>query len=870
MNAGNSGMVAGYHLIGPIRTDALGQVYIADRPGPSGRVLMRLLAVDPNAPGFRPRFAAQAHVVQGLVHPGLGGLLQYGEESGRTWFTSRFVDGHVLTTDRRADSEALGIAGQVADVLDHAHRRGIVHGDLGPGEILLPTAAGPGTAGGSVAVLDVGTLALSGRPILNPLSGSPEYTAPEVIAGQPAGPASDQYSLACLLCQMLTGTTPFAASSPTEVVSGHLHRQAPPISALRPDLAPLDVAFGYALDKDPARRYPDCRAFVGTVATLAARAAAQHQPSAPDSPPSSFRERAHSAAPETIAPVATPTPAAHSRPVDTSTERSSEKPEQAPVQQLPVPDRMAGPHPSSSATAPPTHAMTPDSPAPDAPTDAEPSVDVDARPTVVPTETGSSPPGVSEPPTDSQSRQTITPDTPIPTGAPMAPGSFGDSPTSMGAESPTSSSAPGSGTPPPTGTAHLGSPDTLPPIDLPADPPGRGARLRRRVLVSALGLAAAAVIAVIAVAATWFVVGREPSLTQVTTSSISTGNNATCAIRDAQLYCWGSNTNGVLGTGTTTDSNIPVKVNGLGKVTSVDVGWTSACAIADGALYCWGSNAQGQLGNGTTDARLNPTKVASLHNVTSVTVGADVTLVGDAITSDTTTCAVADGGTYCWGANHDGQIGDGTTTDRPTPTRVKNIADVVSATTNSAQTCAVTRPGDVYCWGSNERGQLGDGTLDNRVTPVRIGGLAHVTDIATSVNSTCAVSDGSVWCWGNNTYEQTGDADRRTTRVPTKVAGLTDVSSVALGSQTTCAVAGGAAYCWGINSDNSINSDPRGYFATPAKITGIDSTVTDVTTESSVSCARTDHQTFCWGSNSDGQLGLGSTGYVNGPTEVSF
>ncbi|RPA63580.1 serine/threonine protein kinase [Gordonia oryzae] len=857
-------MVAGYHLSGPVRTDALGQVYIADRLG-SGRVLMRLLAVDPNAVGFRSSFSAQAHAVQGLVHPGLGGLLQYGEESGRTWFTSRFVDGHLLTADRRADSDALAIAGQVADVLDHAHRRGIVHGDLAPGEILLPGAAGPDPTDGTVAILDVGTLALSGRPVLNPLSGSPEFTAPEVIAGHPAGPASDQYSLACILYQMMVGTTPFASSSPTEILGGHLHRQAPPISARRPDLAMLDVAFGHALDKDPARRYPDCRAFVGTVATLASRTAAQHQPSAPEIPPSSFRGRSHTPAPDTIAPVVTPEPPAHPRPVDTS----SENPAQAPVRQLPVPDRIPAPHPPSPATLPAT-TVPPGADTPDAPTEAEPSPDATAPPTVVPADTGSSPLGLGEPTSNSHSGQTVTPDTPMPTGARVAPSSFGDPPTVMVAGAPAGSSSPESGTPPQTGTAHLGSPDTLPPMDLPADLPGRGARLRRRVLVSALGLAAVAVIAVIAVAATWFVVGREPSLTQVTTSSISTDNNATCAIRDAQLYCWGSNTNGVLGNGTTTDSSAPVKVNGLGKVTSVDLGWTSACAIADGALYCWGGNAQGQLGNGTTNASLNPTKVDSLHNVTSVTVGADVTLVGDAITSLTTTCAVADGGTYCWGANHDGQIGDGTTTDRPSPTRVKNIGDVVSATTDSAQTCAVTRPGDVYCWGSNERGQLGDGTLDNRVAPVRIGGVSHVTDIATSVNSTCAVSDGSLWCWGNNTYEQTGDADRRTTRVPTKVAGLTDVSSVALGSQTTCAVAGAAAYCWGINSANSINSDPRGYFATPAKITGIDGSVTEVTTASSVSCARTDHKTFCWGSNSKGQLGLGSTGYVDGPTEVSF
>ncbi|MDF3280326.1 serine/threonine protein kinase [Gordonia sp. N1V] len=871
MNAGNSGMVAGYHLIGPIRTDALGQVFIADRPGPTGRVLMRLLAVDPNAPGFRSRFAAQAHAVQGLVHPGLGGLLQYGEESGRTWFTSRFVDGHLLTTDRRADAEALGIAGQVADVLDHAHRRGIVHGDLGPGEILLPGAAGPGTTGGSVVVLDVGTLALAGRPILNPLSGSPEYTAPEVIAGQPVGPASDQYSLACLLYQILTGTTPFAASSPTEVVSGHLHRQAPPISATRPDLTALDVAFGHALDKDPARRYPDCRAFVGTVATLASRAAAQHQPSAPETPPTSLRERAHSPAPGPSAPVVTAAPAAP--PVSVP-----EQPTQAPVQQLPVPERAARHATVHPLSVPPTpDVAAPDVAAPDvAAADVDPTsgpvTPAPAPPTVVPLDTGSTPGGASTPPASpatGPSQGDLSPSIPMPNP------SVGQTiPSGMGvaADPPPPHSPDDRLAPPPTGSATPGSPDTLPPMELPADPSasGRGTRVRRRVLASALALAAAAVIAVVAVAATWFVVGRGPTLTQVTATPLSNAHNTSCAIRNGQAYCWGSNSDGALGNGTTVDSTTPVQVGTLSKVTSISVGWTSACAIADGTLYCWGNNAAGQLGDGTTDNRLTPTKVAALHHVTSVSVGSDVTLSGDNVSSDSTTCAVADGGAYCWGANTYGQLGDGTTDNRTTPTRVQGVDGAVSLTTDSGQTCALTDGGAVYCWGSNSRGQLGDGTTNDRHTPTRIGGLSDITDVATSVGTTCAVGDGNLYCWGNDTFGQTGGGDRLTSRTPTQVPGLTDVTSVSLGTQTTCAVAGGAAYCWGNNSSNGAGYDPRGYFSTPMKISGLNGTVTAVTTDSVASCAQVSDKVYCWGDNSRGDLGIGSTDPVSAPVEVAF
>ncbi|MGC4932773.1 protein kinase domain-containing protein [Gordonia sp. DT30] len=885
MNATNAGVIAGRHLIGPIRSDALGQMFIADpsvsthsasSPAVSGRrELMRVLSVDPSSPEFQSRFAAGVRTLQGLVHPGLTGLMDSGIESGRPWFTSRYVHGRVLTGQRRSDADAMAIIGQIADALDHAHRRGVVHGDLGPAEVLLATDVEP-NAPGTTVVLDVGTIALTGRPTLNPLSGTAEYTAPEIIAGQPARPASDQYALACLLFQLLTSTTPFADAVPQQTITGHLHRPAPPISAYRPDLAALDVAFGHALDKDPARRYPDCRAFVGTVATLRARAtAAQSRPVAP-APASSLRGRA-------AAPVEPPTQAPEPAPVRQAPVQ------QAPVQQLGIPGETPPPtssHPvpppvdapqSEAAQAEPARSASgqpvsgqpqpthPEAPRPDAAASPAP-------PTLVPSDIGSSDtgsPDIGSPALDSP--QTLLPE------------AFSGASTSVYAPQGNSASthphtgtqplfAPGESTstpePPPRHTGPSGT-DGPPPTAPDGSSRSRGP-WRRRGIYAGLSLVAAVVIAAIAVAATWFVVDRDSTLAQVTTSTMSTGHGTTCAIRQSAAYCWGSNADGALGNGTTTDSNTPVKINGLNKVTSIAVGWTSACAIADGSLYCWGNNAQGQLGDGTTQNRPAPTKVANLHNVTSVAIGADVKLSGEAVESDSTSCAVADGGAYCWGANTRGQLGDGTTDSRPVPTKVKHLDDVVSLTTDSAQTCALTGAGDVYCWGANNRGQLADGTTVDQKTPVRVGGLSKVTDLATAVNSTCAVSDGSLYCWGNNTYGQTGGADRRTTRAPTQVTGLSNVSRVSMGSQTTCAVADGAVNCWGNNSANVAGPDPRGYFSTPTKIAGITGTASAVATDAAVACAQTGSKIYCWGTNRDGELGIGSDAFVQTPTEVTF
>ena len=141
-------------------------------------------------------------------------------------------------------------------------------------------------------------------------------------------------------------------------------------------------------------------------------------------------------------------------------------------------------------------------------------------------------------------------------------------------------------------------------------------------------------------------------------------------------------------------------------MSSVSLGyWHSAAVTTNGDLYCWGRNYDGQIGDGTTTNRYTPVKV--LENVSSVSLGeyhsAAVTTNGDL---------------YCWGGNYDGQIGDGTNTNRNTP--VKVLENVSSVSLGYGHSAAVTADGDLYCWGNNYHGQIGDGTTTDRYTPVKI------------------------------------------------------------------------------------------------------------------------------------------------------
>jgi alpha-tubulin suppressor-like RCC1 family protein len=215
----------------------------------------------------------------------------------------------------------------------------------------------------------------------------------------------------------------------------------------------------------------------------------------------------------------------------------------------------------------------------------------------------------------------------------------------------------------------------------------------------------------------------------------------TCAVAaGGGAMCWGDNEYGQLGDGTITDRNIPALVSGLESgVTALAAGAAHTCALTPGGgVLCWGNNTAGQLGDGTTADRWAPVAVNSLESgVMALAAGGSHT------------CAVtASGGVLCWGSNWAGQLGDGTTEQKLTPVPVSGLGSGVTAlAAGGAYTCALTAGGGVLCWGYNGGGELGDGTTENRLTPVPVSGLeSGVTALAAGWSHTCAVTAGAAGC----------------------------------------------------------------------------------------------------------------------------
>ena len=294
------------------------------------------------------------------------------------------------------------------------------------------------------------------------------------------------------------------------------------------------------------------------------------------------------------------------------------------------------------------------------------------------------------------------------------------------------------------------------------------------------------------------------------------------------VKCWGMNDVGQLGDGTTNARHIAADVPGLGTgnveiaVSRGRFGFGHTCTITEiGGVKCWGNNEFGQLGDGTatTTPYLSPVDV----------VGLSGTAVGIAA-GRAHTCAILSGGAVqCWGRNDAGQLGDGSTVNRPFPANVPGLSGIVEVSAAMDHTCAVNSAGAAKCWGGNEAGQLGDGTVIARSTPVDVsslpagvmsisaGGAAPVASPGAfwSGGHTCAVIvAGAVKCWGFNGVGQLGDGTYDDHLTPFEVLGLNGGmmgisaggASLRLGRISdppttyahTCAVtASGRAKCWG-------------------------------------------------------------------------
>jgi alpha-tubulin suppressor-like RCC1 family protein len=188
--------------------------------------------------------------------------------------------------------------------------------------------------------------------------------------------------------------------------------------------------------------------------------------------------------------------------------------------------------------------------------------------------------------------------------------------------------------------------------------------------------------------------------------AIAAGSEHSCALRNSgAVWCWGRNLGGALGNGSPTGESEPGPVVGLNSgVISISAGGGHSCAVHKfGNVMCWGANTFGELGDGTTTHRSTPVYVESLN--------ADFKTVA---TGSSHTCGLTvSGGVWCWGSNGDGQLGDGTTISRTTPVAVTGLnSGAIDISLGSAHSCALMTSGGIKCWGSNSSGQLGNGTED--------------------------------------------------------------------------------------------------------------------------------------------------------------
>jgi alpha-tubulin suppressor-like RCC1 family protein len=214
--------------------------------------------------------------------------------------------------------------------------------------------------------------------------------------------------------------------------------------------------------------------------------------------------------------------------------------------------------------------------------------------------------------------------------------------------------------------------------------------------------------------------GPSTSVSSPPFAAVSAGGYYTCGVTaTGAAYCWGNNSIGGLGDGTTTERLTPVRVAGGVSFAAVSEGIGHTCAVtAAGAAYCWGSNDRGELGDGT---RTGPQQCSIFAcSTTPVAVAGGVSFAAVSA-GEFHTCGVTAGGAaYCWGDNTFGQLGDGTTTFPSSPVLVAGGVIFAAVSAGSFHTCGVTAAGAAYCWGYNGYGQLGNGTTTNRLTPMRL------------------------------------------------------------------------------------------------------------------------------------------------------
>ncbi len=346
-------------------------------------------------------------------------------------------------------------------------------------------------------------------------------------------------------------------------------------------------------------------------------------------------------------------------------------------------------------------------------------------------------------------------------------------------------------------------------------------------------------------------------------ASVTAGNGHTCAVAAGRAHCWGENLDGELGVGDVVGRPLPTLVAGEHSLSFMSAGAFHTCAIdSNGAAYCWGSAGSGALGDGRGSTDLGEAGRGEFSDEPVPVQGGLAFLAISAGAGHT--CGITiDGAAYCWGSNRYGQLGDGMTTRRTTPTRVSGGLQFSSIAAGVRFTCGVAAA-VAYCWGANEEGQLGNGGTAPKSAPSPVSGGIAFTAVAAGLGHACGTSTaGEIYCWGFNNLGQLGTGDNGSSMVPRRVVGGRSYVSVTAGNYHTCAITNRAdAYCWGGNFDGELGTGNTGSATAPRAVAGgLSFAVVDA--GGGHTCGLTTAGVaYCWGGGSRGQLG-GGPSFIN-------
>lgn len=307
--------IAGYRILRLLGSGGMGEVYLVQHPRLPRQDALKVLHPDVSGdPSFRNRFTREADLAAALRHPHIVGIHDRGEHDGQLWISMDYIDGtdaaQLIQNRYPAGMPAelaIPMITAVASALDFAHKKGLLHRDVKPANVIV---ADLDRDDRSVFLADFGIARpiddISGITTTNMTVGTVAYAAPEQLLGEEMDGRVDQYALAATAYHLLTGLQLFPHSNPAVVISRHLNTTPPTLGDRRPDCAGLDDVLQIALAKNPADRFPSCSAFAQALddespgmGAASANASTQAAPQPRMSPPASDHPRPSSEPPAT-------------------------------------------------------------------------------------------------------------------------------------------------------------------------------------------------------------------------------------------------------------------------------------------------------------------------------------------------------------------------------------------------------------------------------------------------------------------------------------------------------------------------------------------------------------------------------------------